>query len=369
LALYTRYWKKKPQDHSYFDIVTDNIIKLAPHFEIISKQEKEKPLDERIYCLGTRFPGALYDDEEYPKSWNSYQIKRAILCGAIADAYAQNKPIDKVYYPRLAKREKQLKEIENAEKRARIEAERKKHLAEKRAQDEEKYAPIRAQSAQRHALANLSSAQKFIYIGEKRPTADSFKPIQNFKPNPQNPFAFSSKPNGGLWASPVMENGRSDWENWLEETEPFNDGPNKEVYHLKTKGNERYYLIPKSDCRILVADNQDSCLPYIQPSTPYQEPTINFEAMAQTYDAFVLPYRVGDWPGPFRMWSCETLLVFNLDKFEIMNEHEYANHEEQNKDRIEKSIRNGGDILSMKKPGNTEFNRQIMLLRKKTKEK
>ena len=141
-------------------------------FLLVSKQEKEKPLDERIYCLGTRFPGALYDDKEYPKSWNSYQIKRAILCGAIADAYAQNKPIDEVYYSRLAKREKQLEEIEKAEKIARIEAEIKKHHAEK--------------------LANLSSAQKFIYIGEKRPTADSFEPIQNFKPNPQNPFAFSS---------------------------------------------------------------------------------------------------------------------------------------------------------------------------------
>lgn len=55
----------------------------------------------------------------------------------------------------------------------------------------------------------MSEDIELIYNGEDRPSKACFEPITNTK---------YSKPDGGLWTSPLNKsNGKSAWQSWCEE--------------------------------------------------------------------------------------------------------------------------------------------------------
>lgn len=371
-CLYDKF-KNEPQHYDYFDTLTRHLIKLAPHFETVHLWGHEADPFKNVTCLGQDLISPLPDDwpndgeSKYYGSqfWGtSYDIKRRILRGAIADAFTSQKPIEEIYTARLAAKEQYLRPMQKAEKKAYLEKVKKEQRAEKKARDEAKYALIRAESLKKRNASNTSPTLEFIHIGNAKPDATMFKPIKNsdFKTNE----FFTSKPDGGLWASPVMKNGHSDWENWLDETQPFEERTNREIYALGSKGAQRYYLIPKADCRILKADKYEKWAPYLKEDKMYDLKMVDYEKMAEHYDAFFLPLRIGDISNnPFQMWSTQTLLVFNLDKFTIMDEREYAKYKEQYQEKTIAALRDGKDALALKKAGDTKHNRNIMLLKRK----
>lgn len=169
---------------------------------------------------------------------------------------------------------------------------------------------------------------EFVYIGEVKPTSEKFKPIKNFDTehyNSPNP----SKPEGGLWASPVMENGKSDWENWLEEDVSWAHETNRELFNLGHKGTERFYIIPKKGCRILCADRPEKYEPYFRRKNgkvivQHHVPLIDYEAMMKDFDAIYVPERCNEFSSPFELWSAQTLLIGNLDAFDIQTELEHS---------------------------------------------
>lgn len=169
---------------------------------------------------------------------------------------------------------------------------------------------------------------EFVYVGEVKPTSEKFKPIKNFNPehyNSPNP----SKPEGGLWTSPVMENGKSDWENWLEEDVSWANKTNRELFNLGYMGNERFYVIPKKGCRILCADSREKIEPYYRRRDgkviiEHHVPLIDYEAMMKDFDAIYVPERCNEYSSPFELWSAQTLLIGNLDAFDIQTEQEHS---------------------------------------------
>ena len=173
---------------------------------------------------------------------------------------------------------------------------------------------------------NLSKLE-FVYVGADKPTVDDFKPIRNF--NPETDCHNPTKPNGGLWASPVMGNGKSDWENWLDEEDPWEHKTNREMFGLENKEEQRFYVKPKKGCRILYADSPEKYEPYLQkkdgkPVVAHHVPLIDYEAMMKDFDAIYVPERHDDFPGPFQRWSAKTLLIGNIDAFDVQTELEHS---------------------------------------------
>ena len=171
----------------------------------------------------------------------------------------------------------------------------------------------------------------FVYIGEEKPSLRKFEDVCNYFPQASMRAGNPSKPTGGLWASPVKSNGKTDWENWLNEKGIGEDRTNREIYCLEEKGDNHYHIVPKKDCRILCIDNADKIARYWRKrGTSIAEyggvPLLNYEAIFEDYDAIFVPDRWGDFSNPFREWSVETLLVGNIRKFEVMDDKEYEKY-------------------------------------------
>ena len=132
-----------------------------------------------------------------------------------------------------------------------------------------------------------------------------FKPITN--------RIYSGKPNGGLWASPV--NSEFGWKDWC-----------NAALFFKHSGLSEGFIWELSDqSRILVLDETSNLesLPekYFLDQVDFggliEERFLNFEKLAQDYDALLLEYSglkalSGDYLG-FNTWDCESILVFNKE--------------------------------------------------------
>lgn len=149
-----------------------------------------------------------------------------------------------------------------------------------------------------------------IYCGPERPTAKAFKPVRN---------TGGSKPDGGLWTSPLdSETGKSEWQLWTIQ-EDFG------VQHYQNQ----YHIVPTEDCRILIADRDlRNMRPYIQ--NPRERARflqhLDFERLAEDYDMVYFP-EVRE----HNLWltlgyDVPTGLFFNSDKFVAMNDMEYRKY-------------------------------------------
>ena len=154
----------------------------------------------------------------------------------------------------------------------------------------------------------------FIYVGPlEKVNKNTIDPI-NGTLNPHKPFNV-------FWTSPVNpKTGLSHWE------EMCNDRDFR-VYDPQTE--HRLHIIPKKDCRILtlLPDTPEFEKYIISTGSYYRDKCLDFEAIADDYDAVYLPDETV-WKhnrGILNNWDVATC-VFLRPKFNVLNEKQYQEY-------------------------------------------
>ena len=163
----------------------------------------------------------------------------------------------------------------------------------------------------------MSEDIELIYNGEDRPSKACFEPISNTK---------YSKPNGGLWTSPLNKNtGKSAWQSWCE----------REVFHPE-RYQTQWHIVPDKDAKILIADeNLENLQPY-RIDDAETCPRIDFEKLSQDYDVVRFPENVVFKynMGILNAYDIDST-IFLTPKFTAMNNQEYQNYKENEALEIE----------------------------------
>lgn len=122
---------------------------------------------------------------------------------------------------------------------------------------------------------------------------------------PQN--TSSNKPLNVLWTSPINPlTGKTEWSTWCEEND----------FRTNSLQN-KYHIVPDEDARILLGKEDNPELrKYI-----IDDKRLNFEAIAQDYDALYVPNPPS--MGLFDGWDVSTCIFFN-QKYTVMNEKMYS---------------------------------------------
>lgn len=211
---------------------------------------------------------------------------------------------------------------------------------------------------------NVSYATEFdvdlMYAGEKRPTVEDTVKIVPYSPFESRGMGNPSKPqSGGLWTSPMEENGKSQWQNWIE----------KEMPETKQKFEQSWHIVPTEDCRILIIDKFDKIKPYLK----YDE-TIDFMKLSKDYDLLYLPYEIGSWNKTFYNWDVKTGYFMNAQTkdgkplFQVFDNEEYKRYKiEKNKKKV--ASLKGKDVLTVKKAGDVAHNKALMKVLKEAQAK
>ena len=147
-----------------------------------------------------------------------------------------------------------------------------------------------------------------IYSGTQRPSTEVsivFHPGFN-------------KPEGGLWTSPMGEDGKSVWQEWCEDNDY-----NTQYYQ------ERWHIVPHEDCKILIVEEDlGNVKDYlVQDDEGYK--VLDFEKISSSYDAVYFPdetvflhnYRM-DCLHAYDVESC----LFLKPKFDVMDDEEYEKY-------------------------------------------
>ena len=199
-----------------------------------------------------------------------------------------------------------------------------------------------------------------IYAGTERPKIENVKAIVPYNPYGKQRDENPSKPQeGGLWTSPMRENDKSEWQNWIEENSP----------EIKQKVEQRWHIVPTKDCRILVVDNFDKLDGFLN-----DDKRINFDELAKNYDLLYVPFECGSWNDTFYMWDVKTGFFMNAKNkdgkplFHIFDDEEYKRYKiEMNKEKVARLRREKGDPFAAKKVGYTEANKMVMQKARRTK--
>lgn len=211
---------------------------------------------------------------------------------------------------------------------------------------------------------NVSPTTEFevdlIYAGEKRPTVEEIEKIAPYSPYENRGMGIPSKPqSGGLWTSPLEENGKSQWQNLIE----------KEMPETKQKYEHSWHIVPTEDCRILIVDNFEKIKKYLE-----DDETIDFIKLSKDYDLLYVPFEIGSWNKTFYSWDVKTGFFMNAKNkegkplFQIFDDEEYKRYKiEANKKKVAQL--RGKDALATKKPGDLVYNKALMAALKDAKGK
>ena len=154
----------------------------------------------------------------------------------------------------------------------------------------------------------MSEDIELIYNGEDRPSKACFDPITNTK---------YSKPNGGLWTSPLNKsNGKSAWQSWCE----------REDFHPE-RYQTQWHIVPDKDAKTLIADeNLENLKPYLI-DDKQTCPRIDYEKLSQDYDVVRFPQDVVFKynMGILNAYDIDST-IFLTPKFTAMNDREYQNY-------------------------------------------
>ncbi len=168
----------------------------------------------------------------------------------------------------------------------------------------------------RDTLPNL----EYVFIGKEKPCHEKFKTLYDGD--------FPSKFSGGLWASPQAENGHSEWYNYCMKNAP----------NLLSKTN-CYHIVPKKDCRCLVAQSLNDFSPYL-----YQEKSgclkFDSKALCEDYDCIYVP-KIEIFGNNKIFWGAPSLVVLKADKFDAYTEDEWQLHK-----RLKKKINDTNENCS-----------------------
>ena len=144
-----------------------------------------------------------------------------------------------------------------------------------------------------------------IYTGDQRPSTIPC-PVKN-----QN----FSKPEGGLWTSPMGDKGKSVWQEWCE-----NEGYNTKYY------KKNWHIVPHDDCKILVVETDLSNVSdYLIDCGGFNSKRLDFEKISLDYDAVYFPYdavSLYNYRGCLRGYDVESCL-FLKPKYDVMDDEEY----------------------------------------------
>lgn len=95
----------------------------------------------------------------------------------------------------------------------------------------------------------MSSMRPQVWVHEERPTPEQVEPIA-----PTDDRALRKKPRGGLWTSPLREDGTSAWIEWMQ-AEHFSVVPNPRAWKLTVADDASVYTIDDvADLRAIVTD-------------------------------------------------------------------------------------------------------------------
>lgn len=154
----------------------------------------------------------------------------------------------------------------------------------------------------------MSEDIELIYNGEDRPSKACFETITNTK---------YSKPNGGLWTSPLNKsNGKSAWQSWCE----------REDFHPE-RYQTQWHIVPDKDAKTLIADeNLENLKPYLI-NDKQTCPRIDYEKLSQDYDVVRFPQDVVFKynMGILNAYDIDST-IFLTPKFTAMNDREYQNY-------------------------------------------
>ena len=149
---------------------------------------------------------------------------------------------------------------------------------------------------------------EFIFMGQEKPCVEKFKELREFKG--------SNKFWGGLWASPKIENGYSQWYNW-----------SKTHYNPYAKGASFYYVEPTKDSRCLVVESFEDLAPYSCVSR-LSDNVIDLEALQKDYDCIYVndPDNWEKYKNYLEGWEVSSLVMLKADKFNAYTEEEWQTH-------------------------------------------
>lgn len=151
----------------------------------------------------------------------------------------------------------------------------------------------------------------YIHYGHIKFDKNEFDEIKN-----RNCFV---KPFGGLWAS--LDSSEYGWKKWTE----------KEDFYLnKYRGDNYFRFKLKENSRILKITNSEQLkdLPHVHSNKIKAEigfipiyQILDFEELSKEYDAMeVMISKDGDLYFELYGWDCDSLLVFNKDCIEVIDE-------------------------------------------------
>ena len=122
---------------------------------------------------------------------------------------------------------------------------------------------------------NHSQLPQQVFVG-KHPSPDKLMPISN--------EGLAYKPRGGIWTSPYRPQYGSEWAYFVE------------TEGMESKSKQQQWLVqPKPELKILVVDSSETLksLPHLPPKIPGDDVhPLNYEAIAQEYDALVIKEEV-----------------------------------------------------------------------------
>ncbi|MBP5399646.1 MAG: hypothetical protein J6Y53_04440 [Alphaproteobacteria bacterium] len=154
-----------------------------------------------------------------------------------------------------------------------------------------------------------------IYVGFNKPNKENFTPVKNLDcwTKPQE--------DGGFWTSPMENNGKSSWQNWLENQN-----------HHSLDELKHWHIIMEPETRILEADMMlHNIRPYLRKSHGMPMPyIIDYEKMSKDYDFLYVPKEVQERHrmGVFMGFDVETGLFLN-PTFEALDDKEYEVFKQQ----------------------------------------
>ena len=130
-----------------------------------------------------------------------------------------------------------------------------------------------------------------------------------------NPPYFGNKPINGFWASRV--DAEYGWKQWCKDNEPYWTMGKSFIFTL-TDDTKVLSIKSKDDLGKIDSYIEDSARLYFPSGINNNMRLINFEKMAKDYDALEVDGSKLYWE--FYGWDCDSIVIFNPDVIEEVNE-------------------------------------------------